>query len=159
MFRPTRSAARTILLAATAAACVTGIATAQGMDPLAAAVQARQSHMFLYQFNLMTLGGMAQGAVPYDAQAAAAAAGNIAALSGIDQFGYWPPGTARGEIEGTRANPVLWENLEDLAAKAQALNAAATAVAATTDLAGLQATLGPLAAACGACHEAYRAGP
>lgn len=157
MFRPTRSAMRTTVLAVAAVAAVSGIATAQGMDPLAAAVNARHSHMFLYQFNLMTLGGMAQGAIPYDAETASAAANNLVALSALDQSAYWLPGTAAGEIDGSRALPAIWENMEDAAAKGQALNAAAVAMAATTDLAGLQAAMGPLGAACGACHESYRA--
>lgn len=157
MFSVTKSALRTTALAAAAIAAITGIAAAQGMDPLAAAVKARQSHMFLYQFNLMTLGGMAQGGVPYDTGAAQAAAHNLVALSGLDQSAYWLPGTAQGEIDGTRARPEIWNNIEDVMAKVQALNAAATTAAAATDLAGLQAAMGPLGAACGACHESYRA--
>lgn len=141
-----------------AAALLASLVSAQGMDPLAAAVKARQSHMQLYQFNLMTLGGMAQGAIPYDAAAATAAANNLVALSGLDQSGYWLAGTAAGEVEGTRAAPALWDNLEDLVAKGQALNTAAIAMAAAagTDQASLAAAMGALGGACGACHEAYR---
>lgn len=140
------------------AAVVATLASAQGSDPLAAAVNARQSHMQLYQFNLMTLGGMAQGAIAYDAAAATAAANNLVALSGLDQSGYWLPGTATGEIEGSRARAELWANIEDAVAKGQALNAAAVAMAAAagTDQASLQAAMGALGAACGACHESYR---
>ncbi len=150
---------KTAALAATAAAVLTTFVAAQGMDPLQAAVQARQSQMFLFQFNLMTLGGMAQGNVPYDAAAATAAANNLVALSSIDQSSYWLPGTAMGEVEGTHAKPELFQNIEDVAAKVGALNdaAAAMATAAGADLASLQGAMQALGGACGACHQAYRA--
>lgn len=135
-----------------------GALVAQGNDPLAAAVKARQSHMQLYQFNLALLGGMAQGNIDYDAAAAAAAADNLVALSALDQSRYWPMGSAAGEVEGTRALPALWAEGSDAAAKGQALNAAAVALSmvAGNDLASLQGAMGALGGACGACHQSYR---
>jgi cytochrome c556 len=139
------------------AAMAASIATAQE-GPEAAAVKARQSHMQLYAFNLGALGGMAQGAIPYDAETAAAAAANLAALSALDQSRYWPMGSAAGEVEGSRAQPALWANLDDAMAKGMALNAAAVAMAevAGTDLASLQGAMGALGGACSACHQSYR---
>jgi len=150
---------KTAALAATAAAVLATFVAAQGMDPLQTAVKARQSQMFLFQFNLMTLGGMAQGNIPYDAAAASAAANNLLALSSVDQSGYWLPGTAMGEVEGTRAKPELFQNMDDMVAKVGALHEAATAMAgaAGTDLAALQGAMQALGGACGACHQAYRA--
>lgn len=145
-------------LSIAAVAAVAGTIAVAQSTPEAAAVNARQSHMQLYAFNLGALGGMAQGAIPYDAAVAAAAAGNLVALSALDQSRYWPAGTASGEIEGARALPALWENMDDAIAKGMALNAAAVAMAevAGTDLAALQGAMGALGGACGACHEAYR---
>jgi len=62
-------------------------------------------------------------------------------------------------IDGTRALPALWENFPDLMTKGKALAdaAAGMADAAGTDLASLQAAMGPLGGACSACHKAYRA--
>ena len=69
---------------------------------------------------------------------------------------YFPEGTAAGEVEGTRSKAEIWQTPDDFLAKAQALTDAAEAVAATSDLAGQQAAMGPVGQACGACHEAYR---
>jgi cytochrome c556 len=127
-------------------------------DPLAAAVGARQAHMDLYAFNLGTLGGMAQGGMPYDAATAQAAADNIVALTTINQMAYWLPGTEAGAVEGSRAKAEIWANIEDMMAKGAALDTAAAAMqaAAGVDLAALQAAMGPLGGACGACHQSYR---
>lgn len=146
------------LTIAAVAAMAGSIALAQS-SPESAAVTARKSHMQLYQFNLMTLGGMAQGAIAYDATAASAAAGNLAALSALDQSAYWISGTAVGEIEGSRLQPALFENIDDAIAKSMAMNAAAVAMAdvAGTDLAALQGAMGALGGTCSACHQSYRA--
>jgi len=127
-------------------------------DPLASAVAARQAHMDLYAFNLGVLGGMAQGALAYDAGAATAAADNLVALASINQTTYWLPGTESGAVEGSRAKAELWSGIDDLMAKNAVLVAAAAAmqVAAGTDLVSLQAAMGPLGGACGACHMSYR---
>jgi cytochrome c556 len=150
---------RAFALTAISAAVAGTLALAQGApDPIDAAVKARQSHMQLYQFNLALLGGMAQGGIDYDAEAAAAAAANLASLSALDQSRYWPEGSAAGEAEGSRATADLWANLDDAVAKGMALNAAAVAMAevAGTDLDGLRAAMGDLGGACSACHQSYR---
>lgn len=138
------------------AALVAGGAFAQAVD---GAVKARKSHMQLYAFNLGPLGAMAKGEMEYDADVAKARAANLAALVSLDQSGYWPEGSAQGQVEGSRALPALWESGDDVMAKAVALNEAVTALnaAAGTDLAALQGAMGPLGQACGACHEKYRA--
>lgn len=129
------------------------------IDPaVAGAIKARQAHMQLYAHNLGTIGAMAQGQTPYDAEAASAAASNLAALSKLSQATYWPQGSDNASAEGTIALPALWENFPDVFAKATALVEAATAMeaAAGTDLASLQAAIGPLGGACSACHRSYR---
>lgn len=124
---------------------------------ITAAVGTRHAHMTLYSHNLGIVGAMAKGETEYDAAAATAAAGNLVALARIDEIGYWPEGSDTS-VEGSRALPAIWENLgdiqtltDDLATKAEALQSAAG-----TDLAALQAAVGPVGAACGACHEKYR---
>ena len=61
-------------------------------------------------------------------------------------------------VDGSRALPALWENMPDVMSKASDLATAATAMetAAGTDLASLQAGMGAVGGACGACHKAYR---
>lgn len=146
-----------LLALATLTLGLAGAAVAQSAAD--AAVKARKAQMQLYAFNLGQLGAMAKGDVPYDAAAASAAAGNLATLTSISQMAYWPPGSAQGEVEGSRALPAIWTGGDDVMAKAMAFNEAVAAMnaAAGTDLAALQAAMGPLGAACGACHETYRA--
>ena len=123
-----------------------------------AAVKARKAHMQLYSFNLATLGSMAKEEIPYDAEAAQAAADNLASLSQLSQAAYWLPGSDNASIEGTRALPAIWEAGSEVGAKGQAMVDAALAMqaAAGTDLASLQGAMGPLGGACGGCHENYR---
>lgn len=140
---------------------VGGFAVADSHDnskELMAATKARQAQMQLYTFNLATLGAIAKGEVEYSAEAASAAANNLAALAGLDQSNYWLPGSDNVSIEGTRALPAIWEAGSDIGDKGAAFGAAATAmqVAAGTGLEGLQGAMGPLGASCGGCHKAYR---
>lgn len=129
------------------------------IDPaLAGAIKARQAHMSLYNFNLAILGNMAQDKTPYDAEAATAAATNLAALAALSQAGYWPQGSDSASVEGTRALPAIWETYPAIVEKATALSdaAAALAVVAGNDLDSLKATIGPVGAACGSCHKSFR---
>ena len=141
------------------AALAGSLAIAQdGPTPEQQAVNARHSHMQLYAFNLGALGGMAQGAIPYDAEIATSAAQNLVNLAGINQNRYWPEGTSSEDMEESHALPALWDNMADYEAKHDALDQAAAALlqAAGTDQATLAAAMGAVGQACGACHESYR---
>ncbi|SFC57865.1 c-type cytochrome [Tropicimonas isoalkanivorans] len=146
----------TLTLSGLAAAVIGSTAFAQ--DATNPAVSARQSLMGLYAFNLGQLGAIAKGELEYDANTAAAAAGNLAALAKLDQTALWPEGTSSETTEGTRALPVIWSDMDGFHAKADDLAEAATAMegAAGTDLASLQGAMKDLGAACGACHKEYR---
>ncbi len=125
---------------------------------LPASVKARKAHMALYGHNIGVLVTMAKGEADYDADAATAAAQNLAALSALNQMTYWEPGTDSDSVEGSRALPALWENIPDAIAKGQALNEAAVALAGTAGdgLEAVQAGVGAVGKACGACHEDYQ---
>lgn len=149
-----------ILLAAAASVAVAGVAIAggHGGNP---AVKARKAHMQLYAHNMGILGGMAKGEVEYNADAASAAATNLATLTSLNQTSYWTPGTSSDDLpEESRAMPAIWE--EGGFAKAieigGALNAAAQALA---DAAGngqeaLGAAMGGVGQQCSACHKAFQ---
>lgn len=124
-----------------------------------AAIKARKSQMTLYAFNLAPLGEMAKGTLAYDADVASKAATNLAALAKLDQSRLWREGTDQMSAENTRALPDIWDNMDDVMAKSLAMTGAADAMqlAAGTDLASLQAAMGALGGACGACHKLYRA--
>ncbi len=144
--------------AAFGALAVAGTAIADSHAGLPPAVKARQAHMQLYAHNLGILGGMARGNAEYSAEAASAAASNLAALSQLDQMTYWAPGTDSDTVEGSKALPALWENIPDAVSKGQALATAAVALSETAGngLEAVQAGLGPVGRACGSCHEAYQ---
>ena len=149
---------RSLAMTLSAAAVLAAAPLTASASDLPPAVKARQGQMQLYAFNLGQLGAMAKGEVEYDAAAATAAAQNIAALTKLDASKMWPAGTDSDSLEGSAALPDLWQNFEDVIAKAQANSAAADAmvVAAGTDLASLQAAMGGLGGACGGCHKPYR---
>jgi len=125
-----------------------------------AAVKARQSQMTLNSFNIGLLGGMAKGDIAYDADAASAAAANLAALSQLDQSRLWPAGSDNGALgaDVTRALPAIWEAGSTIGEKAMALATAATAMeqAAGGGLDALRGAMGDVGKACGSCHETYR---
>lgn len=136
----------------------TAVFAASHAGPFDGAINARKSHMRLYNHNGGILGGMAQGKIDYDAGAATAAAANLAALARMSQASYWPQGSDSAAISNTRALPAIWENFADVGAKAGALVAATAALetAAGGGLDSLKGAIGPVFGACGACHKVYR---
>ena len=121
------------------------------------AMDARQSHMGLYGFNLGPIGAMAQDKMPYDADVASAAAANLAALANMWHDRYWAEGTD-SSVEGSRAKAEIWTDMEGLVADDMKLAAATTALAAVAGdgLDALKTAFGPVGKSCGSCHEAYR---
>ncbi len=140
-----------------ATATVTAFAGGHG-DGLPAEVKARQAHMALYSFNIGTLAGMAKGEVDYNADAASAAAGNLASLAALNQMAYWTEGTDSDSLDGSRSLPALWENIPDAIAKSEAFAAATATLASSAGdgLEALQAGLGAVGNGCSDCHKAYR---
>jgi len=133
---------------------------ADHIDPaVGAAIKARQSHMQLFAFNLGTLGGMAQGKIEYDADAAQMAANNLQALASVDCHPYFIVGSSNADASGTRALPAMWEDPDGVMAAFAKLQGATAEMAASAGggLEGLQAAMGALGGACGSCHQAYRA--
>jgi cytochrome c556 len=147
----------TLLAGATVLAFGT-MALADGHADVDPAVKARQSHMQLYAHNIAILGGMAQESVEYDAALAQIAADNLVALASINETTYWPEGTGNDMIEGVKALPAIWENMDDFMVKQDGMVTASAAMAgvAGTDLASVQGAIRDLGGACSACHREYR---
>ena len=124
----------------------------------AAAVELRQGLFQLIYFNMRPLGGMAQGAVPYDAELAERNARRIAAIAPMipDVFAN---DTRNFDVE-TQALERIWDNTDDFADKAQTLadnaTAFADAVAAGGDMAANSGAFRALGGSCGNCHDDYR---
>jgi cytochrome c556 len=147
----------TLLAGATVLAFGT-MAFADGHADVNPAVKARQSHMQLYAHNIAILGSMAQESVEYDAALAQIAADNLVALASINETTYWPEGTGNDMIEGVKALPAIWENMDDFMVKQDGMVTASAAMAgvAGTDLASVQGAIRDLGGACSACHREYR---
>lgn len=94
----------------------------------------------------------------YDAAAASAAADNIVAVSSLAQ-NHWPAGSDAMAIDATRAEPMIWDDLDDFAAKWQdfGTKAAELQAVAADGQAGLGPAVGAVGETCKACHESYRA--
>lgn len=122
------------------------------------AVEQRQGQFKLYLHNFGVMGAMAQGRIDYDADLAQTAADNLFHVTRHDQSRLWPEGTDSMSIDGTRAKPEIWDNLDDFVAKFGALQNAAEALqsAAGNGLEAMQAAFGATAGTCQACHQAYR---
>jgi len=156
--RTRRTAARALaaLLAAAVAAPLT--ATAQDFD---AQVAARQGQMRIMALHLGVLAGMARGTVDYDAEMAQSAADNLAAVATLDQRAMWPEGSDSFALDGTRAEPTIWDDYADFLTKWDAFGtqAAAMQTAAAQGLDALRPALGGLGGTCQSCHEAHQAPP
>ncbi len=122
------------------------------------AVIARKSQFRLFAHHLGTMGNMARGTTEYDAELAAAAARNLSLVASQDQATFWPSGTDTESIEGTRALPVIWDNMDEFASRLENLRTAASRMedVAGTDLASLQGRMKEVSDACGACHRDFR---
>lgn len=124
-----------------------------------AAINGRQSLMGIYNFNAGILFGMAQGKSEYNAEAASAAASNLAAASKLNQMSMWPQGSDNAAMsDKTRAKPELWSTFPAVLENAKQLTESADALAlvAGDGLDALKGAIGGVGAACTACHKAYR---
>lgn len=150
---------RTLVMMAAAMSLATAVAADGHLtQDQQRAMDARQGHMTLYGFNLGPLGAMVQDKMPYDAEVAAAAAANLAALASISQDRYWVEGTD-STVEGSRAKAEIWTDMDGYMAENAKLLAAANGLAAVAGdgLDAMKAAFGPVGQSCGSCHEAYRA--
>lgn len=124
----------------------------------AAAVDTRKALFKVLRFNLVPIAGMAQGA-PFDAEVAERNGRRIASLATtIPEVLFAMDTSAYDDIE-TTALDKIWDNEEDIEAKAQALfdNANAFADAAATGNRGTAlGAFRALGGSCGNCHDEYR---
>ncbi len=151
-------AGKLIAAAALAAACVTP-AMSDGHLENEKAIKARQSQMQLYSWNLGLLGAMAKGEVDYNAEAAQAAANNLAVLTKMGDGRMWPQGSDSTAMAGkTRAKAEAWTTYPAINEKSKAMVEAADKMAevAGGGLEAIQDNIKAVGAGCGGCHKAYR---
>ena len=131
---------------------------APGPEEQAAATIDQSKSLFkTLRYNLGPIAGMAQGA-PFNAEVAERNARRIAVMATMIPEMLAVDTSAFDDIE-TTALDIIWENQDDIAAKAQALidNASAFAdAAATGDMASTLGAFRAFGGSCGNCHDTYR---
>lgn len=129
---------------------VAGVAFAKEgvQDPT---VKARLDLMGVIGMNTKALGDMAGGKADFDAAKAAGAKEALIAAS-ADIAAKFEPQASDPVAE---AKPEIWTSWNDFVKKAEALNAAASALDAST-LDGVKAGMGAIGGACKDCHTTYR---
>ena len=138
----------------------TSVAAQEGPTPEQQAVTATENRQAVFKLlgvNIGPIVGMARGA-PFDAAVAERNATRMAALAPMIPELFAAMDTREFDVE-TEALPVIWDNPDDFAAKAAALQEAATAFAATAAGGDQAETLGGLrnlGGTCGNCHDSYR---
>lgn len=139
------------------AALVSGTAV-YAQDDFSAQLKARQGQMRIIALNLGLLGGMAQGKMEYNAEAAQDAADSLVAISGVKQGLLWPAGTDSMAVDGTKALPAIWDNMDGFMEDWAAFGTAAVAMQAVagTGQEALGPVMGQLGGSCKACHDDFR---
>lgn len=129
---------------------VAGVAFAKEgvQDPT---VKARMDLMGVIGMNTKALGDMAGGKAEFDAAKAAMAKDAIIAASAEIAAKFEPQATD----PVSEAKAEIWTSWDDFVKKAEALNAAATALDASS-LDNVKAGMGGIGGACKDCHTTYR---
>ena len=102
-----------------------------------------------------TMVPMIKGEAPYDAAAVKAALSTTEAAC-AKWAEFWPADSATSKTLKTRALPAIWTDPKGFEA-AGGIEYKAFTELATTDEAGFKAKFPALGAACGGCHEKFRA--
>ena len=118
-------------------------------------VKQRQAAMTLQGKYLGPIGAMLKGAAPYNADIVARNATFLENLARMPWDGFDP--STQGEK--SRAKPEAYKDAAKFKAAYELLEAEASklgAAARAKDEAGVRATFGGVAKACGSCHDAFR---
>jgi cytochrome c556 len=148
---------RLAVIVIAAGAALTSLSAAAQFQKPEDAIKYRQSALTVMANHLGRVGAMAQGRAPFDAKAAADNAAIVVTMSKLPWVAFGE-GTDKGGP--TRAKPEIWKDqakFKDLQAKMQAEAEKFEAAAKTGSLDNIKAAIGPLGAACKACHDDYRA--
>ncbi len=143
------------LALAAAAAALALPASAHFAKP-ADAVKYRQSALSVMGTHFARVGAMVNGRVPFDAKVALENAQVVNDMSRLPWAGFGP-GTDK---ISPKAKPEIWSEqakFKDHSEKLMAETTKLLAAAKTQNLDNIKAAFGPTAAACKACHDAFRA--
>ena len=143
------------LALATAGALFASGASAQSFQKPEDAIKYRRSSFTLLAAHFGSLGAMANGRAPFDAQAAARH-GDVIALVSHLPFNGFVAGSDKGE---TRAKADIWSEqarFNGAADKMQEAVGKLSAAAKSGNLDTMKAAFGPAAQSCKACHDNFR---
>ncbi|MEQ8801948.1 c-type cytochrome [Haliea sp.] len=116
----------------------------------------RQSYFALLGANFGPIGAMVKGEMPWNQEQMQEFADDLAAVSTLNILRGFPEGSEQGT---TRAQPEIWENLNDFASKFDDLTAAAETLQSTVaggDRGAIAQQVGAVGQACKACHDEYK---
>lgn len=130
-------------------------------SPFESQINARQSVMTLYGYNLGLLGAMAKGSMPYDAKIAKDAAHNLLSISQMKNSTMWPAGSdidAPGLASKTGAKANMWSSFPEVGEKHQTLteNLTNMSLVAGDGVEAIRTNIGSVGKACKGCHEQFR---
>ncbi len=144
------------LISAAVAATFTFGASAQVKAD--AAIEYRHSVFEVIGWNFKPMAAMVKGEAPYDKEAFAKRAANVATMAPMALEGF-APGTEKGDKEKTQAKPAIWEKMDDFKGKMSKLAEESTKLAAiskTGTFDEIKKQFGATGAACKACHDDYK---
>lgn len=137
-------------------AAVSGPALADEPTPKEKAVKYRQAAMTLVGSNFKPMGAMIKGEIPYDAEAFARHASDLAAVSSIDILRGFPADSEGGKSE---AKAEIWFEWDDFSAKMDDMKAEAAKLAEVAtggDKAAIKKQFGATGETCKACHKKFK---
>lgn len=121
------------------------------------AIKYRKASFQLIRHNMMDLGDMIRGKVPYDTARVQKRANALAALTTLPWEAFTVPGADKASGD---AKADIWANLQDFNSRGDKLQQDATQlnIAATkADQAAVKAAFAAFAKNCKACHDKYKA--
>lgn len=116
----------------------------------------RQGLMNVFRWNLEAMGDMVKDKRPYDADAFAGYAHDLAKAASLNLMPGFPEDSDGGDSD---ARPDIWLDFEDFKQKFEDLRAASRSlseIAAGGDKAAMGEALGRTGKACKACHDSYK---
>ncbi|MFO7594487.1 MAG: cytochrome c [Pseudomonadota bacterium] len=131
---------------------VSGVAVADQHED---AIKYRQAAFTLIKGNFGPMGAMVKGEMPYDSEAFAEYAANVAAVAGMADDGFID-GSDTGD---TKAKPEVWENRAEFDKRMrefQKLSGELAVVAKSGDMDQIKPKFGAVGKSCKACHDDFK---
>lgn len=133
-----------------------GVTAATQAGEMERAQEYRQGVMNVLRWNMKAMSDMMKGKTPYDADAFARHAEDLAKAASLDLLAGFPEDSDSGD---TDARPDIWLDFEGFTRKLQDLREASQRLrelSAAGDKAAMGSALGKTGKTCKACHDNYR---